>query len=302
MFTGVIGSPVVNLTKRIGAFDANNGVFFELSGSTLNVGIRKGASDTKVAQDSWNIDKLDGTGVSGLTLDISKAQIFVVDYEWLGVGRVRFGFVINGNIYYCHQSLHANIATSVYMSTPNLPVRYEIVSTGGVGSLQQICCSVMSEGGLEPLGILRSTSTDFTHLNADNAGTFYACLGVRLRSTRLDATVIPINFSAFCVTTDAYQWILSMNPTVAGTFNYSDLTNSVCQVAKGVTANTISDLGVILSQGFSGISDRSVSANLTNALRIGSTIAGVSDTLVLSFQPLSASADIFASLVWRELN
>lgn len=89
-----------------------------------------------MAQSAWNVDKLDGTGASGITVDPTKSQIFVFDFEWLGVGRVRTGLVVDGKIYYFHYFSHANVTNVVYMSTPNLPLRYELENdgTGGIQS------------------------------------------------------------------------------------------------------------------------------------------------------------------------
>ena len=133
----------------------NNGIFFECDGS-LSWNIAKNGSITEtVTQANWNVDKLDGTGPSGITLEPEATQILIIDYEWLGVGRVRVGFVIDGLIYYVHYFNHANddTFTSVYMSTPNLPLRYTIETDGTeAAELDHICSSVISEGGLEETG------------------------------------------------------------------------------------------------------------------------------------------------------
>ena len=133
LMTGVMGAKKTNVRQRIGLFDANNGLFFEQDGTNLKVVRRTKTSgvvvDNAVFQSAWNIDHLDGAGKSGILLDMSKAQIFVIDFEWLGVGRVRFGFNINGITYYCHQIFNANNLTTVYMQTANLPLRYELQNT-----------------------------------------------------------------------------------------------------------------------------------------------------------------------------
>jgi len=156
--TCVPGVIKANTRQRWGYFDASNGVFFEQDGTNLKAVERTSTSgapsDTNaVNQSSWNLDKLDGTGPSGVTLDNTKAQIFVLDLQWLGVGRVRLG-VINGvgQIIYCHEFRNANALTTVYMTTANLPLRFELENTGATGSgttLRQICASVQSEGGFE---------------------------------------------------------------------------------------------------------------------------------------------------------
>lgn len=307
MMTGILGSGVASVKRRIGCFDANNGLFFELDGTTLNVVKRKGASDTPVAQSSWNIDVFDGSGVSGVNLNTSKAQIFLIDFEWLGVGRVRMGFVVDGIIYYCHEFNHANSSTSVYMSTPNLPLRYEITSTGGTGTLVHICSSVISEAGSNPyIGIPFSESTGTTEIAADTGGTTYAAIGLKLKSTHLDAVIIPTSVSLICTTTDYFRWSLRMDPTISGTFTYSDITNSALQSATSTGAATMSsDSGKTLFSGFGSSQIGETSQFFTTSiLRIGSSISGTPQALVLAVTPLGSgavNADIFAAINWIEL-
>ena len=144
------------IITRMGLFDDNNGIFLQRSNNTISLVVRSNVSgspsDSNYAtQANWNIDKMDGTGLSGLTLDFSKSQILTFDFEWLGVGCVRVGFVVDGNVFYCHQFNHANNITGVYMSTPNLPLRYQIENTGSgiASSIECICCAVLSEGEIE---------------------------------------------------------------------------------------------------------------------------------------------------------
>ena len=154
--TFVMAPAQTGLTQRVGYYGAANGMFLELANSTLSLVKRSSVTgvlvDTPVAQASWNVDPMDGTGPSGIILDITKAQILFMDFEWLGVGSVRCGFVIDGEFYTCHIFHHANIVTSTYITTASLPVRYEIFNTAGTvtsSTLKQICSSVISEGGYE---------------------------------------------------------------------------------------------------------------------------------------------------------
>lgn len=307
---------VSGITVRMGLFDGTganfltpkNGIFFE-SNTVLSVNIAKnGVVTESITQDNWNVDKLDGTGVSGKTIDLSTAQILAIDYEWLGVGRVRIGFVIDGLIYYCHYFNHANESSfdSVYMSTPNLPLRYSIETDGtNPGQLDHICSSVMSEGGIEETGILRSVDTGTTHLDANAANSTYAVIGIKLKSTYNDITVKPEYFSMIAETNTGFRWSLLLNPTVGGTFTYSDVTNSAIQRAAGVTANVISSENFVIDSGYvpegAVQSGSSVSRRIVTTLRLGETIAGVRDSIVLAVTPLAANADIQASLTVREL-
>jgi hypothetical protein len=156
--TCVPGAIKANTRQRWGYFDAQNGVFWEQDGTNLKVVERTftggSASDANaVNQSSWNLDKLDGTGPSGVTLDTTKANIFTIDIQWLGVGRVRMGITDTlGQVIYCHEFRNANSFTTVYMTTANLPLRFELENTGTAASgttLRQICASVTSEGGFE---------------------------------------------------------------------------------------------------------------------------------------------------------
>jgi hypothetical protein len=122
-------------------------------------------TETRVAQEDWNVDKLDGTGVSGITLDISKAQILWMDIEWLGLGTVRMGFVINGIIYSLPFIPPRKLIQSTYITTASLPLRYEIANTGittSSSTLKQVCSTVISEGGYELRGLQQAVGTPIT--------------------------------------------------------------------------------------------------------------------------------------------
>lgn len=142
------------LRQRVGYFSTQNGIFLSLDGAELSIVRRSYVSgsviDTKITQANWNVDPLDGTGESGFTLDITKAQIFWTEYEWLGVGTVNAGLVVDGKFIICHQFHHANLTATTYMTTATLPLRYEIENTSVTSApsiLKQICATVISNGG-----------------------------------------------------------------------------------------------------------------------------------------------------------
>lgn len=316
--TLTLGATTANVTKRVGLFNSNtttpfasnyDGYYLEDNGSNVGLVISKNGTPNRVEQGSWNQDNFDGTGPSGINLDWTKSQIFFIDYEWLGVGRVRMGFVIDGILYYAHHFNHANSVTSVYCSTPNHSLRYEIRSTGGSASMQHICSSVSSEGGSEDNGIVRSINTNGTHLDANTENTLYALIGVRLKTTHLDTVVKILNIaSQIHTTSDRLLWEIRFNPTVAGTFTYSDVTNSSLQRALGATTNTVTsgtiiDSGFVESGGaFSGGAG-STSRGINNALKLGSNIDGTRDTIILCVKPIAGSTDVDVegSITIREL-
>lgn len=298
--TGKIGPDVLNTSRIIGLYDGTDGIYFKLVDSALSVCIKKNGAESSYAQADWNIDKMDGTGISGITVNVDYNQIFIMDFEWLGVGQIRWGFVIGGKIYYCHKQNFSNTTgTGVYMSTPNLPIRYEITSTGGTGTMSAICSSIISEGGKQEHGIIRSGGNGATTISLSSTSTIYALYGIKLKSTHLDATVILQEIDVLCNTqNNAVFWSVRLNPTVVGTFTYSDITNSVLQEAIGTTANTVTG-GTILNSGYTRAG--SLAQGLNSSLRLGSTIAGVSDTIVICAQPINANSATGATIAWREL-
>lgn len=201
--TFVMNAPRENLRQRVGYFGTDNGIYLELDGNDLFL-VRRSKNtgtviNTKIHQDEWNIDNLRGNGPSGFTLDISKAQIMFIDLEWLGVGSVRCGFVINGAFVHVHSFHHANIIASTYMTTASLPLRYEIKNENTMSSpstLKQICSTVISEGGYELYGEQYGVGTAINSAySLTTAATFYPVVSIRLKSDHLDAVVIPSGIS-----------------------------------------------------------------------------------------------------------
>jgi hypothetical protein len=203
--TFVMNPSKTNLRQRVGYFSTENGFFLERSDNIYLVKRSKvtgSVVDTKVPQSSWNMDKLDGTGPSLLTLDLDNPQILFTDIEWLGVGSVRMGFVINGQFIHCHTFHHANLSTSAkgaYMQTACLPIRNEIENTGTTASnstFKEICSTVISEGGYTLSGKQLSAGVPITTpKDLPTAGTFVPIVSIRLKSDRLDAIVVPKAFS-----------------------------------------------------------------------------------------------------------
>lgn len=311
LMSGVFKTTGAGITKQIGHFDAENGLFFRLTSAGISVVRRTKTSgsvvDNVVARSSWNIDKLDGTGASGVTLDFSKTQILVIDFEWLGVGSVRFGFVVNGSILYCHQINNANNLSLVYMSTPNLPLRYEIINdgTGAADGLDHICSTVIVEGGRDENGFELCIDRGATGLTTLNDSDIYPLIAARLKSTRLGATIQFSDLSLLCTSTAAFRWVLVLNPTITGTaLSYTGVTNSALEVdfsttnATKVTAGT----GVLLASGYGQASNESgINLDLPSNLTIGSKIDGTADIMVLGVQRITGTTEtFFGSLSWNE--
>ena len=233
MTTFVMSPAKANLRQRLGYYGDENGMFLELDGAggtVLSFVERSHVSgatvDTKVNQSSWNYDKMDGTGPSKMTLDITKAQILWMDIEWLGLGTVRMGFVIDGKFILCHQFHHANLITSTYITTASLPLRYEIENTGTTASssiLKQICSTVISEGGYELRGLQQAVSIPITAARTTTtAGTYYPLISIRLKASPnfLDAIVILTALSLLGTGNEVnYNWkVIATGATTGGTW------------------------------------------------------------------------------------
>lgn len=307
--TGVLGTGGTGIIKRVGIFDTNNGLFFEQNGTTLSVVVRTKTSGTVVdisrPQSSWNLDKLDGTGSSGLTLDVAKTQIFIIEFEWLGVGTTKFGFKINGKIYYVHEIHNANSLSLVYMSTPNLPLRYEISNSGSgsANSLVHICSSVISEGGSEKTGFPLSVDRGASGLTTANDTSIYPLLAIQLKSGYEGATIDIASLSIICTSTAAYRWCLLLNPTVTGTaLSFSSVTNSAIQVDVSRGNTTTVSGGIQIDSGYAqNTSEGSTDVKFQNKLTIGSNIAGTNDILVLGIQRITGTSEtFFGALTWNE--
>lgn len=306
--TFVMNAGKTNLRQRVGYFNTDNGLFFQVSGTTNSFVLRTNTSGTPsdartVNQADWNGDKLDGTGISGLTLDPTKAQILYMDFEWLGVGSVRCGFVINGQIIICHTFNNANDLDKVYMTTAILPVRYEIENTGATASastLTQICSTVISEGGYEQKSAL-SWARRTTALTGVTT-TFVPLVSIQLKSTALGAVVIPSVFRAIPIGSVLdYEVALVKNPTLTGASFTSNTTNVNLDVtASAMTGGTIIDLTYVSgsNQG-SGTATGTLEYNFDQQL--GVSLAGVSDIFTLAVRTISGTDDIIGSLSYYDL-
>lgn len=298
--------PKANLRQRIGYFTTNNGIFFEIDGTTLNLLIRSSASgvlvEERIPQSSWNGDKLNGTGASGLTLDPTLTQIWWTDIEWLGVGNVRVGFVINGNFIVCHTFQHANISgnTRVYMTTATLNPRYEITNTGTTSApsnFKQICCTVISEGGYTPSSKINYVPNGVTVTRVSDANTITSLCSVRLNPAYPDAVVIPAQIDLLLTDVRYGVFQLVENATIANAV-WSNVANSVVQTA--IHTDTITDGKVVYSGLTSSRDTLVVDEDLQKRLQLWRHANGTPSTLTLAVAYTNTNADLLYKLGWQE--
>jgi hypothetical protein len=315
--TFVMAPAQTGLRQRVGYYGASNGYYLELNDTTVSFVERSFVTgavvNTPVPQASWNVDPMNGSGPSGITLDLTKAQILWTDLEWLGVGTAQMGFVINGKFYVCHEFHHANLITSTYITTASLPLRYEITNTGatsGASTLKQICSTVLSEGGYQLAGLQQAIGIPVTApRNLAAAGTFYPIVSIRLKTSpdRLDGIVICTAISVMATTSGHYNWQVIASGTTTGGAWVSAGTNSA--VNYNITGTSFAG-GRILASGFFSVSNQgSTQVDIlkealfkTQLERNGLTSSPLELTIVVASDVGGGGGNVLASMDWEEIS
>lgn len=313
LLTGVLGAATAGVTKRIGYYDAANGIFFELTAAGLGIVKRSSVSgqvvDTRIEQSDWNMVWSDGqTRSFSSAIDPTKAQIFVIDLEWLGVGRVRCGFVIDGWIFYVHEFNHANVVNTVYMTTANLPVRYEAISTTGASNdMYQICCTVISEGGFrDDLGIPHSASNGATGISVTSRRSI---LTIRPKATFNSivnrGSIVPEAVDLFVTTATAFYEVV-YGGALGGTPSWTSASeNSIVEydvAGTTVTGGEVLDTGFVVVSGSGGTARGGVSAGILSKLPLVLDTAGANPiNLSLVVTGIGGNPTSHGSITWREL-
>jgi len=310
MNTFVMNEGKANLRQRVGYFGNENGIFLELDGTTTNIVKRdyltSAPNDTQIAQSSWNVDPLDGTGPSGVTLDMTKAQIFWIDMEWLGVGSVRTGFVINGQFLVAHIFHHANSIASVYMTTASLPIRYEIENTGatsGSSVMKQICSTVQSEGGYTPRTESRAASTALAGLAMSNSVP-KPLVSIRLKADRQDAIVVPTYIDMYGIDNAPFRWALYQDTTITTGSWVSAGAESAVQynvtATDTITGRKIME-GTIIGAAKGGANTIFLD-NLNHSLQLKRDIDGTPEVFTLAMTATTNSDEALGTIAWQEFN
>ena len=299
-----------NLRQRIGYFDTQNGVFLEQDGTTLRFRIRSYVTGSityeSVDQADWNVDPLNGTGMSTRTLDITKAQILFFDIEWLGVGSVRCGFVIDGQFVLAHVFNHANIITATYMTTACLPVRMELENTGPTESsslYKQICTTVISEGGYAltgtPLSIGHTLAAPYS-LASPN--TVYPIFSMRLKSNRFGAIVLPKNYSVGLTGNNNFRFMIIVGGTTSGGSWVSAGTSSSVEynlTATSIAGGRIAEWKQIIgSNQFAGVAD--VADPFQYQLE-RNTFTNTANELTICLTTNGNNVNVYGAVNWEEI-
>jgi len=301
-----------NVTKRVLAcrsstaspFTATlDGIGIEMDGTTHNLIIRKGgAAVLTLARASWD-DPLNGTGASGINYDFNNFTVLDFDYLYLGGTAVRFFIKYGSQLVLFHTYNHAGLNANTFVNSPNFNIRWEIRSTGGTGSMRQICASYSTLGGTEVIGKDFAFDNNTAFVNANVVGTEYLLLAVRLKAANLNSYVVPRAISTLAATNDNYILRLRLNPTIAGAaLIWNNLVNTPCEFARGDAAgtNTITATGPANASYYSP-QNREQLIQRAFLLALGSTLAGTADILTVSVVPLTTNLDIFGALNMVEI-
>ena len=303
---------IANCRQRVGYFTTENGIYFEADGTTLYLVIRSSASgsivEERIAQSAWNGDRLNGVpganNPSGITLNPALTNIFWTDIEWLGVGNVRAGFIINGQFILCHTFQHANQSgnTKVYMTTATLNPRYEITNTGTTASnstLKQICSTVISEGGYTPATTQNYVSSGLVPTRISVSNAYVALASIRLNPAYPDAVVIPAQLDLLLTDVRYGQYQIVLNASNVAGLTYANIAGSVVQ--SNTSAVQIGD-GTVLFGGVTSSRDTlAVTEDVKARLQLSRQANGTPDILTLCVGYTATNADVLWRLGWEEV-
>lgn len=265
------GNPTVDGTPY-------NGVFLRIGETSSDIEIeiyKEHVKSQSIPRSQWT-DKLDGTGASGITLDLTHSEIYGGELEWLGVGSVRIALNIKGENVLIYQIDNANyISSGVYMRTANLSPVYLIKSVGGSGSMEAICSTVISGGGHNPTGkpdSIQSYATRADSIAVEN-GSFEALLFMRLKADSYEA-MVKIKDLQVLTTTGADSAVkLLFNPTWAGNaLTWVDNPRSHVQYARANGTQVITDPGDIMYTGLFSQTNNEITAPQDSKLMLGKNL------------------------------
>lgn len=304
----VFSSPENGLRQRVGYFDQSNGIFLEQDDNDVYIVLRSSSSgglvESRISRSYWNSDPLDGYGKSKINIDITKANLFWIDIEWLGVGNVRCGFFYDGEPVVSHIFKNVNSISSTYMTTACLPVRYEITNTGNSGnfsSLKQICSTVVSEAGYESYAIKSYISRGATSASLQNlasAGTFYPTVSLRLNASRINGIVLVSQADILVDSNNNAEYKILLNPTLSGASFVASPSGTVDYdiSATGLSGGTLLNGGLISSN-----SSVSLGSDRSWSYQLGKFINGTSDIVTLACSPFAPNNKVATALAWEEI-
>ena len=210
----------------------------EYRGAASTAAIMSKTIDTRVPQSQW-LDPLDGTGPSGYTLDLTRMQMWYIDYSWYGAGFARFGMrTTRGNIAYVYQFTNNNVQYEAYMRSGNMCAHYESNGIGGIAKTTATLASGTTTGGV---------------INVNNTDGFAPSGLVKVSNAAVTGSVEYITYSAKTATTLTIAARAQTGGAAsAQTFTYSASAPVSVEFAAPDTLASISHWGssVIMDGGF----------------------------------------------------
>lgn len=315
-FTGVMGASEANNKVCLGYFDDNNGILFRNDGGTAQLVIRSDVSGSVVEevidQADWNLDRADGSfgnsaegrkrNPSGVMVDPTKTHIFQIEYQWLGVGRVRMAIHVGGEIIYLHEFLHANIETEVYMRTPHLPVSYEIQNTGittGSNTLKQICTQVANEGSTIVGDLIRSVDMGNNFVSV-NTSSDTPLISHRIQAGNEGVSIEFVNFDFFVSSNDDILFKIYVDGVLTG----ADWLGSQADEA-GFTETDLAATAVSNGRKMGSVwitkGGKTEAGQFKSKFRLGFAIDGTPNHITITGRSRSGTASCTAAILFVEL-
>ena len=296
------------IVKRLGILDETSGIYLEDDGTTYNVVLRKttsgGVSETRIARANWNGDKLDGTGSSGITLDFTKFQTLVIEYNWF-TGHAELKFIIGNDAHSIHQFEFNNSQDTVITNTPFLPIKWDIHNTTGAAGTHTMEISsyaTLSEAGQVPLGVKNTVTTPIAGINCTAAETFYPILSIRLRTDRIKGIVLPQNFQVAALDNSPLFYKVLLNPVLTGATTWNTYADT--HIEYNVDATAVTEGDFVIDAGYIDPNGQGAKLPLDtkSAFQVGRENMGTtSEIITIAAATGSANKDVYASFGWIEV-
>ncbi len=296
------------IVKRLGILDETSGIYLEDDGTTYNIVLRKttsgGLSETRIARANWNGDKLDGTGSSGITLDFTKFQTMVIEYNWF-TGHAELKFIIDNYTHPIHQFEFNNSEDAVITNTPFLPIKWDIHNTTGADGTHTMEISsyaTLSEAGQVPLGVKNTVTTPLAGITCTDAETFYPIISIRLRTDRIKGIVLPQNFQVAALDNSPLFYKILLNPVLTGANTWNTYADTHIEYNTDATAVTEGDF--IVDAGYIDPNGQGAKLPLdsVSAFQLGRENMGTtSEIITIVAATGSANKDVYASFGWIEV-
>lgn len=295
IFTAIFTNGVNGNTQLAGAGDNNNGIYFGYNGTSFGVNRISNSTNNWIAQPSWNVDPMNGTGSSSMNLDPTKGNVYKIQMQWLGFGNINF-FIQNpltGRFVLVHTIQYANSFTQTSLSQPSLQLRIASINTTNTTNIHVATASMSActEGIGTVLGNTFAyqnkqscTTTEQVIFNIKNNLTFNGINNFK--------KVVLRSFSSLCLSNPANLSIV-LNPSTTLS-SYVNISPTSCSAADSIVTSATG--GTLLAAYFLSVNNSRIQvdiAPLNLSLNPGDVVSIIGNTT-------TGSGVIHASLTWIE--